>query len=257
MKFSSLVVLAVFLSFVACKKDDSTLPTDIVPTPTKEKKMMGFTYENDKYAPLSIQYDAQGRVSVFDEGEDVATIKYEGTEVKINETRKAENREVFSFTGKLNTQGLMVEGSGKSEYNKGQIRPVKYTFEYNSDGYMTRKVQSYDNGATVYEYIYAYTNGNLTSFKVNTNGTYEYGGEWEYDLTKTNKININWEHFNPGNTFTGKTSKNMFTKYTGKRPGTQDWFSTHQYEYDNDGYPVSCATSISNGNAYKLLYTFK
>ncbi len=257
MKFSSLVVLAVFLSFVACKKDDSTQSTDIVPNTEKSKKLMGFSYENNKYSPLSIQYDAQGRVTVFDDGEDVATMKYDGNEVKVNEWRKSENREVFSFTGKLNEQGLLVEGNGISAYNTSAIRPVKFTFEYNNEGYMIRKVQSYDNGALVYEFVNTYTNGNLTSFKAIKDGTYDYGGEWEYDLSKTNKININWEHFYQGNTFTGKTNKNMAIKYTGKRPGTQDWFSTHLYEYDKDGYPISCATSVSNGNAYKLLYTFK
>jgi hypothetical protein len=256
MKLSSFVLLALFLSMVACKKDD-TNQIDIVPAPASGKKLMGYSYENNKYAPLSIQYDAQGRVTIFDDGEDVATLKYEGNEVRVSEWRKSENREVFSFTGKLNAQGLLTEGSGISAYNLSAVRPVKFTFEYSSDGYMTRKVQSYDNGALTYEYLNTYTNGNLTSFKVNTNGTYEYGGEWEYDLTKENKVNINWSHFYQGNTFTGKSSKNMAIKYTGKRPGTQDWFSTHQYVYDKDGYPVSCATSVSNGNTYKLLYTFK
>lgn len=253
----SFVLFALLLSFLACKKDETTAPTDIVPATASGKKWMGFTYENNQYAPLSIAYDAQGRVSQVDEGEDVATIKYKGAAVTINEWRKAENREVFSFTGSLNAQGLLVEGSGKSEYNKGSVRAITYTFEYNNEGYMTRKVQSYDNPLAVYEYIYGYTDGNLTSFKVNTNGSYEYGGEWEYDLTRPNKFNINDSHFSPGNTFTGKSSKHMAVKYTGKRPGTQDWFSTHQYEYDKEGYPISNATSVSNGNAYKLLYTFK
>ena len=254
MKNTSLVALLLLVIFGACKKDDTSLPDPIV---NKEKQFMGYTYENNKYDPFSVEYDSKGRVTRCDEGEDVSTITYNNNEVQIKEWRKAENREVFNVKGKLNAQGNIVEASGTSEYNKTMVRPVKYTFEYDANGYMTRKIQTYDNGTTVYEHRYTYTNGNLTGFQVLTNGVYEYGGTWEYDTSREDKMGLNWNQFNPANKFTGKTSRNVAIKYTGHRPGSPDWFSTSSYVYDNEGYPVSCAVNISNGNAYKLLYQFQ
>lgn len=256
MKNALHVALLLLLVFGACKKDDTTLPQD-PNTPNAAKRFMGFTYEGNKYAPVSVEYDAKGRVTRFDDGGDVSTLTYTGNEVNITEVRKDENRVVFNFKGKLNAQGLMTEGSGTSEYNQGQLRQVQYTFEYNAEGYMTKKIQNYDNGATVYEHRYTYTNGNLTGYQVLTNGVYEYGGVWEYDTTREDKMGINWNHFNPANQFTGKTNRNVAVKYTGKRPGATDWYSTSMYVYDAEGYPISCAVSISNGTSYKLLYQFK
>ncbi len=255
MKNISLVALLLLVAFGACKKDDTTVSED--PTPTTEKRFIGYTYENNKYDPLSVEYDSKGRVARFDEGEDVSTITYSGSEVQIKEWRKAENREVFNVKGKLNAQGNLTEASGTSEYNQGMPRQVKYTFEYDANGYVTRKIQNYDNGTAVYDHRYTYTNGNLTGFQVLTNGVYEYGGTWEYDTNREDKMGINWNHFNPANQFTGKTNRNVAIKYTGHRPGSPDWYSTSSYVYDNDGYPVSCAVNVSNGNAYKLLYQFQ
>jgi hypothetical protein len=256
MRNISLVALLLLLVFGACKKDDTSI---IVPDPVEPaaKRFMGFTYENNKYAPVTVEYDSKGRVSRFDDGGDVSTLTYSGSEVSISEWRTEDNREVFKFKGKLNPAGKLTEGSGTSEYNKGMPRQVKYTFEYNADGYMTRKVQNYDNGTTVYDYRYTYTNGNLTSFQALTNGVYEYGGHWEYDTAREDKMGINWNHFNPANQFTGKTNRNIATKYTGVRPGTADWHSTSTFVYDTEGYPLSCAVNVSNGTSYKLLYQFK
>lgn len=257
MKNAPFFALLLVLVFASCKKDDTTLPQD-PGSPNTAKRFMGFTYEGNKYAPVTVEYDAKGRVTRFDDGGDVSTLTYSGNEVTIKERRTDDgNREVFNFTGKLNAQGNMTEGSGISEYNQGQPRQVKYTFEYNAEGYMTKKTQNYDNGATVYEFLYTYKDGNLTGFQVLTNGVYEYGGSWEYDTAHEDKLGINWNHFGPANQFTGKTNRNVAVKYTGHRPGTQDWHSTSTYVYDSEGYPVSCAVNISNGNSYKLLYQFK
>ena len=255
MKNAPFFALLLALVFGACKKDDIVLPDPN--TPDTAKRFMGFTYEGNKYAPVTVEYDSKGRVTRLDEGEDVSTLTYTGNEVSISEWRKEDNREVFNFKGKLNALGNMTEGSGTSEYNKGQLRQVKYSFEYNAEGYIAKKTQNYDNGATVYEFLYTYKDGNLTGFQVLTNGVYEYGGSWEYDTTHEDKTGINWNHFNPGNTFTGKTNRNVAVKYTGHRPGTPDWYSTSTFVYDSEGYPVSNAVNVSNGNAYKLLYQFK
>ena len=254
MKNNTIVALLLLIVFGACKKDQEN--TQIL-QPNAAKRLVGFQYEGDKYAPLTIEYDGKSRVIRMDGGEDVSIVTYSGNQVHIKETRKAENREVYNFTGKLNAQGNVVEGEAISNYSEAIVNQVKYKFEYNAEGYMTRKIQDFNAGDRVYDTQYTYENGNLTHYKTYVNGVYDYGGTWEYDHTKKDKSGLTWEHFGVANTFTGKANQNLAIKYTGLRPDGSSWYSVSTYTMDNEGYPVSCAVSISNGNQYKLLYQYQ
>ena len=255
MKNSAIIALLLLLVMGACKKDQDD-PSTIV-DPIASKKLMGYTYENNQYNPGVIEYDAQGRVISFDDGEDKSTITYNGNEVKINEWRKSENREVYNFVGTLNAQGNLVEGAGVSMYNQGIVQQLQCSFEYDASGYMTRKIQNYNNGANIYDYKYTYEGGNLTSFKVYVNDVYDYGGVWEYNTTQKDRIELNWEQFGPPNTFTGKTNKNLASKYTGVRPGASSWFVDFIYTYDSAGYKASCRFDYWDGKSYKVFYQYQ
>lgn len=254
MKYNAVIAFLLLIVFGACKKDPDTNPT---PQLDAAKRLIGYQYEDDKYAPLTIEYDGKSRVTRMDGGEDITVVTYSDNQVHIKETRKAENREVFNFTGKLNAQGNVAEGEAISNYSKAIINQVKYKFEYNAEGYMTRKIQDFNAGDRVYDTHYTYENGNLTHYKTYVNGVYDYGGTWEYDHTKKDKSGLNWEHLGIANTFTGKANQNLAVKYTGLRPDGPSWYSVSTYTMDSDGYPVSCAVNISNGNQYKLLYQYQ
>ncbi len=253
MKHLQLAAL-LLLSLVACNKESDPEPTSPNP-PAVQRKLKGYTYKNDQYLPLTIAYDAQGRVVKMDDGEDVSTLVYSGNEVQVTTFRKAENREVASFKGKINSNGQLTEGTGTASYT-GTLRQEKHRFEYNSEGYMTRRVLDLNNGENIYEYFFSYANGNLTAWEVHRNGQYDYSGAWEYDLSTQDRSGLNWNHFDVCNAFTGKTNKNLAVKYTGYRDGKVSWFGDFQYTFDAQGYPLTNAVQISNGNAYTLIYQY-
>ena len=254
MKHFQLAAL-LLLTLIACNKVDLTEPDPTVPT-TAPKKLTGISYADNKYLPTLISYDSKGRVVKVDDGDDVSTITYTGNEVHIVEFRKSENREVFNFKGKLNSKGLLTEGGGTASYS-GTVRQEKYTMEYDADGQMTRRIMDFNNGETIYEYRFTYQNGNLTGMEVYKNGVYDYSGVWEYDLNTKDWSGLNWNQFNTGNSFTGKTNKNLAKKYTGYRDGKVSWYADYVYTFDTAAYPVTNTVSISNGNKYTLIYEFK
>ncbi len=249
MKNILIFAFALITLFSACKKDDSI----VIPAPVS-KKLTGITYENNQFAPESIEYDAQGRISRYVGSEDILTYTYKNNEVVITEWRVTDNREVFSFKGQLNAAGNITKGSGTSSYNAGTNQTVDYTFEYNASGNMVKKTQNINQGTSIYVFDYIFNgSGDMTEVKVYLNGVYSYGGTWEYDNTKKNKFGLNSEQFYGPNAFTGKPNQHMAIKYT----GSTGWFVDMVYTYDNQGYPNSNTLKYSDGDTYKLFYTFE
>ena len=249
MKNISIFAFSLLILFSACKKDDPIQIPEAV-----SKKLTGFTYENNQYAPETIEYDAQGRVSRYVGSEDITTFTYLGNEVTISEWRLTENREVFNFKGQLNAKGNIYKGSGTAKYIAGTTNQEDYTFEYDANEYMIRETRNINQGASSYVFDYTYnSDGNLSEYKVYYNGDYSYGGSWVYDTSKKEKTGLNWQQFVGPNTFTGKTNQHMAIKYT----GNTGWYVDMSYTYDNQGYPSSNTQKYSNGNTSKLFYIFK
>jgi YD repeat-containing protein len=248
MKKATIFSLSLLLLLNACKKDDGNDDT-LAAAP---KKLVKMSYENNVSAPSTIEYDAQGRVVRFDDGEDVTTFTYNGNEVKIKEFRTSENREVFSFTGQLNAKGYLVQGTAISQYNQSSVEGQTFTFEYDNNGYMTKKTRT-GSGGNVYVYEYTYSKGNMIGFKVYLNGVFSYGGNWEYADNKADKSKLNWEQFNGPNTFTGKTNQLLPTKYT----ASSGWFVNMSYMVDNQGYATTNTLTFSNGDVSKVYFDFE
>jgi hypothetical protein len=248
MKNISIFAFSLLILFSACKKDDP------IQTPAAvSKKLTGFTYENNQYTPETIEYDAQGRVSRY-VGEDIITFTYLGNELKISAWRVDENREVFNFKGQLNAQGNVYKGTATSKYNAGTTNQEEYTFEYDADDFMTRETRNINQGANIYVTDYFYNkDGNMSEYKVYSNGVFSYGGSWVYDTSKKEKSGLNWEQFMGPNTFTGKTNQHMAIKYT----GNTGWFVDMSYTYDQQGYPSSSTLNYSNGNKSKYFFIFE
>ncbi len=254
MKNISIIALLFVVALGACKKDDSTNP--VVVPPTVAKRLTAFTYDDNYSDPISIKYDSKGRVTEYNEGDDITTNTYTANEVHIVEFRKSENREVFNFKGILNAQGNIVSGTGISTYNSSSPQLVEYTFEYNPAGYLTRKTRVVNNGAQEIVTYYTYSNGNQTSFKDYVDGVYDHGADLEYDNNKIDKSGLS-DNFSSSNTFCGKANKNMLIKYTANSPGSSGWFANFSYTMDADGYAKTGTTTLSNGTSYKYSYKFE
>ncbi|MEZ4941958.1 MAG: DUF4595 domain-containing protein [Saprospiraceae bacterium] len=257
MKQFQLAALLLLATLSACNKDDQAQPNPNNPTPQQTtKKLAGYTYQGVDINPLVIKYDAKGRVVHQSDGEDIVDVSYTANQVHIVSKRTSVNSAVYNFTGKLNAQGFVTEGSAVSAFN-GIPRNVTYTFEYDATGYLKRVISNYNAGEFVYDYRYTYKNGDMASFEVYVNNVYDYGGAWEYDLNTEDRSGLSWQHLNVGNTFTGKPNKHLATKYTGFRDGKVSWYVDYVYTFDAEGYPVSGALAFSSGNAYTVFYKYQ
>jgi hypothetical protein len=247
MKHYAILSLLFLVLLNSCKKDDSIEPIAV------SKKLVKMSFADPASTPYVIEYDAQGRVSRIQEDDDeIITLTYNGNEVKVKAFRTSENREVFSFAGTLNAKGYLVQGTAISQYNISTVTGQTITYEYNQDGYMTKKTIATSQG-DVYVYEYTYSKGNMTAYKAYRNGNFEWGGTWEYSDTPADKSNLNWEQFNFPNKFTGKTNKLLPSKYM----ASSGWFVNYNYTIDNQGYATSNTLTFDDGKVNKVFYTFE
>ncbi len=247
----------IFIAFVAlvltpsCKKDNSIQPAS-------KKILTGIEYQyssDTSYAYFT--YDQQGRVLTGSDGEDTSTFQYNGNEVTIVEWDSVENREVFSFKGTLNANGLLAGGNATSKYSPNYVYQQQHQYEYDANGYMTKASIQRDNN-TNFEYRFSYTNGNLTQMdsynKDGLTNTYLY----EYNGNNPVKTNIVWlNYFLPANTITGKNSAQNPTKITRKRTNAPDEVTTYAYTLDADGYVVRQNVQLPDGTTYNVLYHYE
>lgn len=250
----NLLLAALLLSlFTACKKDKDD---DFSPQNPPVYKLVGFSYDNPEISPETFSYDAQGRVVKSEDAYERVTIEYNGNNVKVKEWRKEENREVYNVSGVLNAEGRLTSIAGTASYSSpNALQTILTSFEYNADGFVSKKIDNYDNGANIYEYRYTYTAGNLTERKVYKNGVLEYYAQWTYG-SDDNPIDVSFEYFGSPNTFTGKHSAKLPVKYTSYRSdGTVSWFVNFTYTFDQYGYPKTSKSDYSDGD--KLTVTYK
>ncbi len=248
MKQISIFALSLLVLFSACKKED---PIEV---PVEAgKRLVGISTDGDEGPPSSIEYDDNGRVVKYEDAEDLTRFSYKGNEVSITEWRKTENREVFNFKGLLNAKGQLYYGTAHSSYNLNNVEEQVYTFEYDANGYMIRKTRNGNQGASIYVYEFSYEHGDMKEYKVYWNGAFNYGGAWEYDLSKQDKTNLNSQQFNGPNKFTGKTNRHLATKYT----GNTGWYVNMVYTFDAQGYPSSNTLTYDDGDVIKLHYQFE
>ncbi|MCC6411093.1 MAG: DUF4595 domain-containing protein [Saprospiraceae bacterium] len=250
----NILLAAMLLSlFAACKKDKDD---DFTPQNPPVYKIVGFTYDNPDVDAETISYDAQGRVVKVEDKSERITVEYNGNNVKVKEWRKDENREVYNVSGVLNAQGRLTSIAGTSSYSSPEaLQTILTSYEYNADGFVTKRIDNRDNGTHIYEYRYAYTSGNLTERKVYKNGVLEYYAQWTYG-NDDDPIDVNFEYFNCANTFTGKHNAKLPVKYTSfNSNGTVNWWVDFVYTFDQYGYPKTCKNAYSNGD--KLTVTYK
>jgi hypothetical protein len=248
----NLLFAALLLSlFSSCKKDNDNQPA---PAPEKQQKLTGFLFDDPNYSPETIAYDDQGRVKQVESVDERTTLVYSGNTVTYSEWRFDEQRQVCLATGKLNVQGRMTEITGVRSYSLPE-KPYKTTFEYNAAGQMTKRILNINNGESIYEYRYFYQNNNMVTRELYSNGVLDYTGKWEYNTDLVNPWGVNFETFDSANTFTGKGSVKMPSKYSTVRDGQVSWYVDFTYTTDQNGNPKTCNQNYSDGKT--LLVTYK
>lgn len=243
---------AIFLN--ACHKDDST-PT---PPVTKTGKLLISTTYSGVFQPVTLKYDAQGRLVQVEDDEDRDTYTFKGDSVFIKEFRKTENRYVYDFKGKMDAKGRIISGKASASYVINSPYVATFAFEYDAQGYMVKQIT---DRSDQYDYVYEYThqNGDMVKSRVYLNGALQYGADYEYYTDMANKTGLEGNKFyGYQNGLTGTPSQHLMKKATGiNDKGESGWTAGYTYQLDADGYPASAKGTSSSFGDYQIFYSYQ
>lgn len=248
-----LLALAMMVSFFSCKKDkdENPSPTPTVTIPKIKTITDSTTNEIDTY-----YYNNSGKIiKVKYSDNSYDTVIYTNNKVHFKFFNEL-NQLAGELLLNLNANGLATNGwflnygskVNKSVFSKILVNPssvktndtMYYTFQYNSNGYLTQQTITYNNINNTYTFNYD-SNGNLSSISSNSNTTtYEYF---------TDKINTIGDH-NKGVTYFGKQSKNLIKSST-----TNNTYTVY-YSYEISNNKVVKERQFNNYFNNTLLYTY-
>lgn len=232
-RISAFLALIPFLTLLSCNKDDDANPSG--------KKTLDFiqytTYPDSAY----YDFNSMGQIIREEASESRSTVTINGDQLHLVEYRKTESRNVADITYHLNAAGNVESGTGSISYIQSEPYTSAYSFEYNSDGYMTRRTDTRSNGDT-WSFNYYWTNGDLTKMEWVYQGALYVTFYYEYDTSLEDKLQLDYNKLPIGNTsWTGKSSKHLPVRnYRIWAPGT-DITGDYHYDYtlDSDGYIAS------------------
>lgn len=263
--FLQLIILSAF--FAACNKDQMTEMPSQPDTPETAAdprgqsapmpRLTSISYSLEKLSPILFGYEGKGRLNMIDEGEDSTNIVFKSDSVFIKEFRKAENRFVFDFKGKMDNKGRVVSGQAQVSYNINFPHVANYSFQYNIDGYMTNQLIKRSNNTDT-EYFYTYQNGDLKEMRVYRDGLIDFSIQYDYHLNMTDKTGVEMNKFYPGhNGLSGKTNKHLVKMVKGMMSnGTVSWTQAMTFHLDAKGYPDYADVQSSAWGDYKMFYQY-
>ncbi len=234
MRFAILVIsfLAIGFIYIGCNKYSIQKP---IPRP--EKMVSGWMDSGNADDKTKYFFDQANHVTKEESGSEISSYEFLKDSVIIKEFSKDENRFVYEFRGRLDTNKSLVSGVANSSYITSAPDTVYHRFEYNKDGFLTweeRISTSSDSFSIEYEYednqlkkAFTYSNGELYNTK-----EFEY-----YQNDFTPGLPENFKFRKNINRLVGRSGEYLIKKIvsTGKS-GKQRYILHYEYQKDADGY---------------------
>jgi hypothetical protein len=254
--------LIILIAAASCSKSKNELPQP-VPQPleqSKEKKLISanYIYENDPTEIMELTYDAQGRLSLYNDGDHKYFFSFDAGS-KLNVTRKnvSDGQTDQILECDLNEKGAITKMIYKRTDNT-----VFYMYEYSYDanGYLLKQKGS-NMGSTPYSYEIEYTvvNGNPVSSKLSYDGVLSSNTVLTYDEKILNKAPFSASYMWPSDKLFGKPIKNILIgAKTFNTSNVLTWETKNTYMFDANNYPVKVTTTdILKGEAYVANYVYQ
>lgn len=237
-----LYLLISIIAFSACKKS-STDNKSSVPAP--QSSIPKIATIRGSIDTTFFQYNSSGKLIKEINWSGYQILEYSGNTVTLkdySEGGSIQSTEIFT----LNSRGQAISSSyaGKKKSTEGNYLSegnfnTTYTYEYDNDGYLIRKM--YPISESILDTVaYTIINGNETQAK--------YPGNEYFNYTYTNTTNTIGRE-NEGITFLGKQSKNLVQSSTHTYQSHTSDPITITYAYDNKGR-VTIETSLGASGWY-------
>ena len=207
------------------------------PIPRPEKMVSGWVDSGNADDKTQYIFDQANHVTKEESASEISSYEFLEDSVIIKEFSKDENRFVYEFRGRLDTNKRLVSGIANSSYITTAPDTVYQCFEYNKEGFLAREERisaSSDSFSIEYEYkdnqlkkAFTYSNGELYNTK-----------EFEYYQTDfTPGLPENFKFRGNINRLVGRSSGHLVKKIVSKgKNGKQKYTIRYEYQKDPDGY---------------------
>jgi hypothetical protein len=238
------IFIALGLSFNSCKKNDGDPEQEVdlsggISTPNGKTCLLTKAGGADHHN--TFEYDDQKRVTKVKYFEDniqegYVTLSYGSNQIVFKEFDGTSTQADETITYTLNNGVVNSSSETYTTQENGQTVTVtvNYTYEHNSEGYLTKQTevskQSNQNLATTTVTTYTYQNGNLTQ-EVETSGNFTYTTSYEYYTDIANTLMVDEDQF-----LLSKPNKNALKKRTilNSNPGSIPSVVNYTYEVNSD-----------------------
>lgn len=254
MKFlkTTIAAFAILIFAVSCKKNET-----VAAPASGSKKLQKIIWVTSYPLTQNYFYDAQGRLTKYEDENAINTYVYNQNAVTIKEFRKSENRFVSDITGTTDNAGWVTNLTGTYSYNINFPYTEQTAFTYDADGYLKQFTRT--NGFVVTTYDYTVTNGDYTKLVYQKTNSGGYTRITDFFTDKANLSGIGDIPIGCGthNGLFGKLNKHLikFEQLTQQNVTTPSWTYNYTYQLDNNGYVQTfdmTGTSAATGT-----YTFQ
>ncbi len=240
----SLITVAVCLGIASCSNDDDepeqTVPE--MPQPSVKKRLTQVTYP---HSVCDISYDQEGRIEKVVSTHNGAvnkttTYSYSSSQIQVTEINISWNghsssyMETYSLSNGLITK---IQDDWFLTYKSGRIS--KWT-----DG----------GGYKNFEWSMGDISSTLTHWSKDNRATYEYSDKYDYGrivgiIADSNDLLFDdFEPYLVMQGYFGQTPIHLVQAAIDDRGDGSDDLWKWQYEFDQDGYPISVTTSLNGRN---------
>ncbi|MBC7827259.1 MAG: hypothetical protein H7122_05910 [Chitinophagaceae bacterium] len=234
MRFCILLVaiIATACIYMACNKHTSQRPVA-----GQNKILSGWVDSANAGLATHLTLNEAQHVTKEESDNDIASYQFSGDIVIIREFNKEENRYVYEFVGKMDSNKRLLSGIATSSYISSTPDTVYHDFVYNGEGCLVKETRISDVTDTFlikYEYedkmlkkVLTYSNGTLFNTKEFT----YYDNDLSCDLPDEFKFRKNI------NNLVGLSDQKPVKKIVSAgRNGKQRYILNYEYKMDRNGY---------------------
>lgn len=247
---ASFVVIMVLAS--GCGKDHTIITVQKSAVKLLNKVSVSYPLSTSN---TSYQYNKNNTLAAYINGDIECNYNYTANKITYTIGSVSSGKRMYTLALTLNKKGLMTAGSGQLLYNPSA--PLSFTsfYEYDDNGYLVKQTTQQQNHT--YTKTFVYTNGDLTTQRCYTDDKLQYTVTYYYEKPVDNKLNVMQvaDFTIPANSFSGKTSKHLWTRAEQVNTNGQKGYTKKEYTLDSDGYPQYCACK-SNNISYTEYYYY-
>lgn len=242
--------ILVLLLLSACTRSRQPRSVHVI-----KKRLTQFTHVADTLSATQIERDVAGRITRIETSEEINLFHYTGDSILLSEFSKSAGREVYLFSGLLNSAGAIVTGMSVSNYGFTQADTNMHQFSYDEAGHLVKELRI-DGKNSTFAVQYEYRNHDAVKITTYHNQVLTNTKQLEYYAQLDNHTGLEDYKFRRNcNGLAGTMSAHLVKRITSVTGiGHLNYDFTYEYETDAEGLPVKAISK--SGKKVNAVTTF-